>query len=293
MEYIIEDEVQNGNPEKIKFPSLKHLSLIDLPNLKGLSKEQGSKEAFPNLKLLEITRCSSLILPPLSALQKLETLECSNSTLALFSELDTLKMLGVEVEEKLTCFPVETVVKFSNLERLTISGAKEISVTGEGEALQALKKLGWFSIVDCEAMRCLPKGMVQQFTALRRLEIYRCPELVELPQEIKHLQNLEYISLFYLEKMASLPEALQHLSSLKSLHLGHLPQLGSLPDWLHHLTSLHTMIVEDCAMLASLPDLPNLKKLRIVGCPEVERRCRRGTGEDWHKIAHIPRLNIG
>ena len=86
VEYIIEEDVGNGIPVKIQFLALKSLKLIDLPNLKGFSKEQGSREAFPNFETLWIQHCPSLILPPLSSLQNLEELRCSSSTLALLSE---------------------------------------------------------------------------------------------------------------------------------------------------------------------------------------------------------------
>ncbi|KAH6757485.1 hypothetical protein C2S52_023353 [Perilla frutescens var. hirtella] len=288
VEYIIEDEVENVNPVEIQFLALEYLRLTDLPNLKGFSKEQESKKAFPNLRSLCIKGCSSLLLPPLSSLQKLGDLECSSSTLALVSEPDTLTSLVVMIEENMTCFPIEMLRKFSNLRRLKIRRAKEISVTGE--SLQVLKKLHYLDIHDCDTLTCLPEGLLCHLTALVNLDISKCPELIELPEEVKHLQSLEHIGLDDLAKMACLPEALQHLASLRWLYLTKLPQLDSLPD---KLPSLRTLHLEDCAKVASLPALPGLTELYVKGCPELERRCQRRTGEDWHRIAHIRRLQIG
>jgi hypothetical protein len=47
-----------------------------------------------------------------------------------------------------------------------------------------------------------------------------------------------------------------------------------LPEWIKGLTAL--------------------RKLCIHGCPEeLERRCERGKGEDWHLISHIRDIRIG
>ncbi|XP_047966839.1 disease resistance protein RGA2-like [Salvia hispanica] len=286
VEYIIEEEdVGNGHPVKIQFVALRSLYLIDLPNLKGLSKKQvSSKEAFPNLQILWIKHCSSLILPTLSSFQNLESLSCSSSTLGLLSEEDIPINLEVDIEESLTCFPIETMSKFRKLRLLTITGAKEISVTREG--LQDLKELSYLSLESCLTMRCLPEGMLLHLTALDSLLICDCRELVELPEDIKHLHNLDWLLLHCLPKMTRLPQAFQQLTSLNLMDL---PELESLPD---QVPSLINLTVADCPKLLSIPDLPKLKEITITGCPQLERRCRRGSGEDWHKIAHVRHINI-
>nr|POF10643.1 putative disease resistance protein rga3 [Quercus suber] len=46
----------------------------------------------------------------------------------------------------------------------------------------------------------------------------------------------------------------------------------------------------------SIPDelqnLTALKTLRIESCPHLQRRCKKDSGEDWHKIARIPNIHI-
>ncbi|KAL1540406.1 hypothetical protein AAHA92_24763 [Salvia divinorum] len=284
VEYIIEEEVGSGHPVKIQFVALKHLQLINLPNLKGLSKEQGIKEAFPNLERLWIERCSSLILPSLSSLQKLEDLKCSSSTLALLSEQDIPRALCVEVEESLACFPIETLANFSKMRSLTIENAKEIYVTREG--LEALKELTRLNLESCRTMRYLPEGMLRHLTALEDLTIWKCPELLELPKDIKHLHNLKFLVLRDLPKMTRLPQAIEHLTYL---FLRDLPKLESLPD---QLPSLNTLVVAYCPKVVLIPALQNLTQLTVVGCPQLERRCQRGSGEDWHKIAHVRSIYI-
>ncbi|KAI3468559.1 hypothetical protein Pfo_025222 [Paulownia fortunei] len=295
VEYIIEDEVEDGNPVSIQFPSLETLHLYSLPNLKGFLKEQGMREVSPNLQDLEVEYCSSLILPPLSSFKLLHTLRCSSSTLASSSNLDTLTDLTVKIDKNITCIPVETLENLSNLKSLNISQANDLSVPEEG--LRALKSLTELRIKKSETLTSLPEGWLRHLTALEQLHIYSCPEFVELPEGIKYLHSLKLIFLADLPKMLCLPKALQHLSSLQSLELIDLPQLNSLPDWLDNFTSLHFLYIDNCPKLASLPasirGMANLKSLWVERCPELERRCERGKGEDWHKIAHIPTLQIG
>ncbi|XP_047953680.1 putative disease resistance protein RGA4 [Salvia hispanica] len=257
VEYIIEEEVGSGHPVKIQFPALKELHLTNLPNLKGLSKEHESKEAFPNLETLLIERCYSLDIP---------------------------RCLSLEFEKSLTCFPIETLAKFSKLRTLTMTGVKEISVTREG--LQALKELTRLNLYSCQTMRSLPEGMLRHLTALNILLIVNCREFVELPEDIKHLHNLEFLLLHDLPKMTRLPQAFQQLISL---YLIDLPELESLPD---QLPSLNSLYVIHCPKVMSIPALPNLKRLSIIACPQLGRRCQKGSGEDWHKIAHVRSIDI-
>ena len=47
--------------------------------------------------------------------------------------------------------------------------------------------------------------------------------------------------------------------------------------------------------LKSLPDFLHttpLKELNIYGCPILSKRCKRGIGEEWPKISHIPNIMI-
>ncbi|KAL7159861.1 hypothetical protein ABFS83_01G055400 [Erythranthe nasuta] len=296
VEYIIED--QSGNPLKSvqQFPSLERLNLRFLDNLKGLLKEQvmvGSAEAFPNLEVLSIENCSSLILS--TSLKKLTKLSCTSLNLASSSKLETLTDLNVDFMNRCTCITIETLQSLTNLKKLEISNADDMSLPEEG--MRALKSLTSLSIkYSKKLVGCLPQGWLRHLTALEELQIFKCPEVVELPEEeVKYLKFLKNVDLSSLPKMVYLPKALQHISSsLHRLSLYDLPQLSSLPDWLGDLTFVEGLYISLCPNVTSLPasirGMTNLQYLSIYNCPELERRCERETGEDWHKIAHIPHL---
>ena len=97
-------------------------------------------------------------------------------------------------------------------------------------------------------------------------------------------------------KMTVLPNALQQLPSLESMIIYDFPNLTSLPDWLGNLASLQELCIRNCPNLRSLPtsiqSLNNLQTLSVESCPTLQERCEWGTGEDWHKIAHIPNIYV-
>jgi Leucine-rich repeat (LRR) protein len=90
------------------------------------------------------------------------------------------------------------------------------------------------------------------------------PSLVNFP-------SLEYITLVSLDSLENISEMeWQSLSRLRELDLIALPNLVSIPAGIQHITTLET--------------------LSISRCPIPLERCKRETGEDWPKIAHIPML---
>ncbi|KAL7137582.1 hypothetical protein ABFS83_10G102500 [Erythranthe nasuta] len=283
MEYIVDDQSGNSLISVQQFPSLENLDLTTLPKMKGLLKEQemmgSTAKAFPNLKELNIRYCESLIMASLSKL-----------------DLNALTNLCVNFSQNITTsISIETLQSLTNLKKLAIKKASDIREQG----MLALISLIQLWIDECDTPRCLPEGWLRNLTSLKELAILRCRELVELPEEgIKHLHGLKKVILYDLPKMVCVPKALNHLSSsLQSLRLCKLQELSSLPEWLGDMISLQSLYVFECPKLASLPasiqGMTKLQYLQVQKCPEMERRCEREKGEDWHKISHIPYLQIG
>ncbi|KAH9716308.1 hypothetical protein KPL71_021418 [Citrus sinensis] len=59
---------------------------------------------------------------------------------------------------------------------------------------------------------------------------------------------------------------------LSSLRIDVCPELKALPDHIHQTTTL--------------------KELKIFECELLEERYRKGEGQDWPKISHIPNIDI-
>jgi hypothetical protein len=99
------------------------------------------------------------------------------------------------------------------------------------------------------------------------------PKLKELPNEPFNL-TLEHLSISNCNELESLPEQIwESLKSLRYLQIGDCKGLRWMLEGIQHLSSLESLI--------------------IARCPTLEERCKEGTGEDWYKIAHIPKLYIG
>lgn len=74
--------------------------------------------------------------------------------------------------------------------------------------------------------------------------------------------------------------------------------MEELPEWLIRgsADTLKNLKLEFCPALLELPaclkTFSALQELRILGCPRLAERCDRETGDDWEKIARIPKVIV-
>ncbi|XP_044479424.1 putative disease resistance protein RGA3 [Mangifera indica] len=168
--------------------------------------------------------------------------------------------------------------------------------------LNSLRRL---IIYGCSNLEYLCED-IGRLSALRRLIIFECPNLISLPRGVRNLSSLEDLRILDCERLnldlstgSDNHDELDSTGpSLRFLYIFNLPQLVKLPQWLLQCSTdtLGEVIISNCPELSSLPDdmnrLTSLRELKIGLCPKLRERCKPETGEDWSKIAHIPKIEL-
>ncbi|XP_024935130.3 disease resistance protein RGA2 [Ziziphus jujuba] len=298
------------------FFRLETLRILYLPNLERLSRVERS-HTLPRLSNLDIGGCPKLTsLHYLPSIEKLYVTKCNETVLESVSNLHTLKSLYISDNDDLASFPDGFLHNLTALKSLGISRFRKLQDL-PSDMLIGLTALEKLSISHCEMLECFPTGIFQglislkeihikkcrklkglsdsfgDLTALESLQLQGCSELETFPDGLNNLSSLQRLTLV---RLAALPENLKHLPSLKYMEISGFPNLENLPEWLGDLTSLSSLSISNCRNLEYLPKciqhLTNLQSLAIGDCRKLKKRCKNGIGEDWHKIAHIPRIHV-
>ncbi|CAL5394454.1 unnamed protein product [Camellia sinensis] len=295
MDYVeyIDNYFPGGSPVR-GFPALEVLRISKLPNLVGLSREEG-RELLPCLQQIYIRDCPKLTLPRLSSPKLLKVWFPSNVVLSSISNLKNLTTLSVHGGDMIS-FPEETLQNLTVLESLEIERFSNLKVLptnleslvslkslriwwcGEIESLpdhwlRSLKSLQRLKIDYCNNLSSLSESL-GHLPALEKLYVVNCRKLVTLPDSIKHLVSLRHLDICGSESK-TLPKALKHVPALQSLSISMYTELTSLPEWLGNLTSLQSLYISDSPKIPSLPHgfqrLTNLQTLSIDTCTHIPK----------------------
>ncbi|KAH0741423.1 hypothetical protein KY290_034466 [Solanum tuberosum] len=235
-----------------------------------------------NVVSIEIYGCENCsCLPPFGELPCLGSLQLWNGSAEYVEGVD------IDVDSG---FP--TRIRFPSLRKLVIwdfRNLKGLVKKEGGEQFPVLEKM--------EIHYCPILILSSNLRALTSLNISNDNEVTSFPEEMfKSLANLKYLKISDCKNLKELPTSLASLNALNSLEIEYCDALESLPEeGVKGLISLTVLCVRSCKMLKCLPE--GLQQLTLIiltisMCPRLIKRCEKGIGEDWHKIAHIPFLEI-
>ncbi|PON37965.1 NB-ARC domain, LRR domain containing protein [Trema orientale] len=244
--------------------------------------------SFSNMVEVHLLNCKSCcFLPPFGQLPSLRKLQilAFDSVVTVGSEfysggscvtkpfrsLEILDIRFMSEWKEWSFVEVEEGGVFPRLRELYLEGCPKLNI----QLPDYLPSLTMLQVWRCrQLMPLLPRAdhkMDTAFPRLRTMDIYMCPEQESFleggfPSSVTSLQ------IFNCNKLESLNvKGFQGLASLEQLVIGRCQELKCLPE-------------------EGLPD--SLSSLCISDCPLLQPRCQRNAGQDWTKIAHIPRIEI-
>ncbi|KAI8545895.1 hypothetical protein RHMOL_Rhmol07G0072500 [Rhododendron molle] len=280
-----------------EFTRLQKLEVVKCPNLIG-----DLPQKVPSLMRLEIKECPKLVasLPRTTSIRELVLDKCEE-TLVIpegteLQNLTSLQSLDISGCNNMVFFPCGGLPA-PNMSCLHVFHCKKLKALPE-QMHTLLPSLQTFGVWDCPEIESFPKGGLP--SKVRNFGIGNCKKLIGGRRDWG-LQSLPSLMRFALyagseDVLESFPEEGLLPSTLTTLWIKGMPNLKSLNSRaLQLLGSLKYMEIRKCPLLQSLPEegLPNsLFALQIERCPLLKPRCCKEEGEDWHKIAHIPLINI-
>ncbi|WVZ54682.1 hypothetical protein U9M48_005445 [Paspalum notatum var. saurae] len=243
-----------------------------------------------SLSLRKLPECLGAI----GSLQKLSIWNCNNlsSLPQSMGQLTSLQVLEIKGCPALHQLP-ECLGELSSLRTLHVEGL--CNIKSFPQSLQHLTSLQYLTIVACRALHELPGGL-GDLRSLCELNIHWLQSMTCFPESMFRLTSLKKLCVGKCRSLTSLPHVMEGMASLENILISRCRGIKSLPEGIKDLTSLKELMISACPGIKSLPKgikgLTALKELVILGCPDLARRCKRGNGEDWHLISHIPHVRI-
>ncbi|XP_017629268.1 putative disease resistance protein RGA3 isoform X1 [Gossypium arboreum] len=256
LEYMDDNSPKGSQGEaQLFFPSLKVLCLLDCPNMKSWWRTTKPIDDDSNEDNTTVMGTSTMAFPCLSSLT---ISNCPFTSMPLYPSLDDdLRLVGTSPR------PLKQTMKMNITSSTPSSSTSSLPLSKlKSLTLDNIEGLDTHTLEEC----------LQHLTSLKDLEIWNCKEVDLEGMQWEALKNLSGLEILNIPKLVSLPRGLQHLTNLRLLRLTDLPNLTSLPDEMRCLTSL--------------------EYLQITEVPQLEERCRKDSGADWHKIAHIPKIRL-
>ncbi|XP_042476992.1 putative disease resistance protein At4g19050 isoform X2 [Macadamia integrifolia] len=229
-----------------------------------------------------MNECLSLMHLPTSfgELSSLKTLHIRNARIDQLPE--TLGLLEALTELYVDFSAIRLPISIRHLRNLQILSTDYYSMRSEGfirderqskprmgsemDLLELPPSLKYLDASHCK-MKSLP--MLSNLTNLELLQLFDCPNLMEIPTTINALTRLESLYLVQCPHVQCIP----HLpSSLKFLIVHNCENLREISGY-SDVGNLEKLLLRDCSKLAklSLEGLDSLQQFQILGCDSLRK----------------------
>ncbi|KAJ4723817.1 putative disease resistance protein (TIR-NBS-LRR class) [Melia azedarach] len=174
----------------------------------------------------------------------------------LWNGIENLVMLKrIDLSNSKQLVKLPNLSKAPNLEKLILEGCS--SLVEIDSSIQHLSKLVIMDLRDCESLRSLPPTICTE--SLETLVLSGCRSLKRFPEisssRLVELRSLKYFYLSDCPKLERLPDELGHLEALEWLEIQR-TSIREIPRSIKNLSNLLFLLLGDCKRLRYLPELP-------------------------------------
>ncbi|CAH8309477.1 unnamed protein product [Eruca vesicaria subsp. sativa] len=156
-------------------------------------------------------------------------------------------------------FLVAINMSFSKLEKLW-------------EGNKTIRNLKLLKLTESENLKELPD--LSTAINLRKLDLWCCSSLVELPSFIGNMTNLMELCIIGCSSLVELPSSIGNMTHFEELNLNRCSSLVELPSSIGNLTNLQNLYLNECSSLEKLPssigNLHCLQRLQMKGCLKLK-----------------------
>ncbi|KAK5794910.1 hypothetical protein PVK06_036163 [Gossypium arboreum] len=259
--------------------SSRYLRISNCPQLVSIGTEEEREE------LMQLKIPSSIVSMRILNCERLEKLSTTLYSLTLLMELELIdcpKLISLARSNLPSKLKVLSISYCKNLQCLLLDEGED----ADSNNACVLQKLDIFCY---ESLKRINRSELP--STLKTLEIYECPQLESISQEIQDNSSLESIEIYGCDMLKGLPQGLNKLKHCKRIWINNCSNLISLGESGLPTTNLEVLLLYSCRRLQALPgnmhSLNALKKLEIRDCPNVTSILEEGIP------THLTSLRIG
>ncbi|XP_062007138.1 disease resistance protein RGA2-like isoform X2 [Rosa rugosa] len=293
---IPEDTQMNQCFVKTCISRFKYMRVLDLSRL-PLEELPSSIGSLFHLRYLNLCYNNKIKRLPnsISKLLNLETLYLAgcNALEEIPKDIGNLiNLRSMLITTQQTYLP-KGIRRLNSLQSLYFDGC--VNLKSLGEEIQFLNNLRKLWIKGCNNLESLPPNM-KHMTALDTLAVNDCQELQLMMRSGEGPQRLRSLVIAKSSLEALPPWLEDSADTLQSIYLYRCHNLTALPE-LINFRFLEQLRIGECSKLSALPQglhcLTELRGLKIGGCPELSKSCKRQLkGEEWSKMARRVKITL-